>query len=195
MTRRSVFGNRERYAAEVAIRQLQLKEKIRSVQAFSIAGAKARKLAAAIAERDAALKSLEETVAEQNTQIEELRKLLDEAKFQSGILEQSYAKQLAEARDRANNAEKSVDDSQSRISELEVSEKALRSELGDAKSRLDMFGPEAGSIDEMLESFSQPKDQPTRHEMAAEVDPVDDPQPVEEMLAPDLMLTANRKKS
>ena len=178
----------------MATRQ-QLKGRTRPAPAFSIAGAKARKLSAVVAERDAALERLKETVTEQTSQIAELEKALADAKFQTGILEQSYAKQLSEARDRADCAEKCAYDRSERISELEAREKELSSELADAKSRLDLFGPEAGSIDEMLESFSKPKEQPHMDELTPEVDPDDDAKRLEEMLAPDLMFAAKRKES
>lgn len=152
-------------------------------------------LRAEIAERDAAIKSLEEKISEQNLRIEELSAALKDSEFKAGILEQSYAKQLTQARERAEAAEQSVTDQQDAVDELEKRAKSLSSELQDAKSRLDMFGPEAGSIDEMLESFSKPKEQSGIHRADDIVDAPFDSENTDELIAPELMLAAKRKSA
>ena len=167
--------------------------KFRTKSSDDVAKDATRKLRAVLDERDATIRQLEQTIAEHESQMNSLRRDLEQADFRTQTLEQSYATQLGEARDRAETAECSVAEQQTRITELELGHKKLKRDLDDAKSRLDMFGPEAASIDEMLASFSIPKEKPTipASETAAE-------EPLashsnDEMLAPDVMFSGKRK--
>jgi predicted nucleic acid-binding Zn-ribbon protein len=152
-----------------------------------------RNLNAAIEERDAVIGRHEETICEQQAHIESLRQALEQAKFKTGILERSYSTQLQEARERGVAAERSAGDQKLQIAELEASHKALTRELAEARSKLDLFGPEEASIDEMLTSFSTTREQPFRRDSEAQVDAPVDPQTLDEMLPPDVMLAGKKK--
>ena len=152
-----------------------------------------RNLNAAIEERDAAIGRHEQTITEQQAHIETLQKSLEQAKFKTAILERSYSTQLKEARERGAAAERSAGDQKQQIAELEASHKALTKELAEARSKLDLFGPEEASIDEMLASFSTTREQPFRRDSEAQVDAPADPQTLDEMLPPDVMLAGKRK--
>jgi chromosome segregation ATPase len=169
--------------------------KFRTGSAGSSASEEARDLTAAIEERDAAIASLERTLAEQQAHIETLRDAIERAKFQTRILEQSYSKQLGEARERADAAEHAVTELQSQSAELEKAHEQLTKELAEARASLDSFGREALSIDEMLASFEVPRDQPLAHDSGGEADAPMDPQAIEEMLAPDVMFAGKGKSA
>jgi chromosome segregation ATPase len=153
-----------------------------------------RKLRAAIQERDAAIAQLEKRISEHETHVESLRLELEQSGFKAQTLEQSYSTQLAEARERARMAEESIIEQQTRIVELEADYKITRRKLDDAQARLDMFGPEAASIDEMLASFSIPRERPGMFDGEAPDDAPVEPQSLEEMLAPDVMFSAKQKQ-
>lgn len=152
------------------------------------------RLGAAIEERDAAIGRLEQTIAEQTAQIETLRQELDQASFQTGILEQSYSTQLSEARERAAAAEQSVDDQQTRIAELETDQRELNSELAGARARLDtLSGSDAATIDELLAGCSSQREQRPLVNPEDTVDEPVDRQTLDEMLAPDVMFAGKSK--
>jgi len=153
--------------------------------------AKLRQIGSELAERDAALGRLEQTISDQKHQIESLRQAVKQAEFQNGVLEQSYAKQLSEARDRAAAAEQAMADQEAQIADLEIDRKAINDKLADAQSRLDMFGTEAASIDEILDSLASPTETSVARKSNATVET---PAPTnEEMLAPDVMFAGKRK--
>jgi chromosome segregation ATPase len=168
--------------------------KSRAERTRNDASDKVRRLGAAIEERDATIGRLEQTIAEQTVQIETLQQELDQANFQTGILEQSYSTQLSEARERAAAAEQSVDDQQTRIAELETDQRALDSELAGVRARLDTLGgSDAATIDELLAGCSSPEDQAPLIDPDDTVDEPVDPQSLEEMLAPDVMFAGKSK--
>jgi chromosome segregation ATPase len=153
----------------------------------------ARKLRAAIEERDASIRRLEQTISEQKAEIATLEQALKQANFKAGILEQSYSTQLREAREHAVAAEQATADQQTRIEELEAHHQELNKELAEARARLDLFGPDASSIDELLGRLSIPEEQVSAHDSDLLVDEPGDPQTPEEMLAPDVMFAGKGK--
>ncbi|MGD2167881.1 MAG: hypothetical protein PVF63_07205 [Gammaproteobacteria bacterium] len=154
---------------------------------------KTNDLAAAIADRDAAIGDLEQTISEQREEIAKLRAALEQADFRAETLERSYSTQLGEARDRAAAAEESASDRQTRISELEASHKVLSRELADARATLASFGSDAASIDELLESFSRPRERAVLHGTDGAIDAPVEPETLEELLAPDVMFAGKSK--
>jgi chromosome segregation ATPase len=170
-----------------------LTSKGRAEMAGTVSSDQARKLRAAIEERDAAIARLEQTISEQKAHIETLEHTLEQARFRTKIVEQSYSTQLREARERAVAAEQSITDLRSRIEELEADHKELDRELAGARARRESFGPDAASVDEFLESSSMPQEQTRLHDSDDVVDESVDPQMLEEMLAPDVMFAGKSK--
>lgn len=173
--------------------------------ASSVASDEEAKLRAEIEDRDAAIRRLEQTIAEQNAQISALEDALEQAKFQTGILEQSYSTQLRKARERAASAEKSIVDQGARTAELEVDVKKLNNELAEARAKLGSWTPDAASIDELLDGVSTPQkqtrlhdsddmaDNPDRSDVTDDAEDPDDPWTSEDMLAPDVMFAGKSK--
>ena len=118
---------------------------------------------------------------------------LEQEKFKIGILEQSYSTQLRDERERAAVAEQSIIDQQTRIEELEADHKDLTSELAGVRARLEPFGPDPASIDELLESSSIPQEQSCLHQSDETADESVDPEVPDEMLAPDAMFAGKSK--
>jgi chromosome segregation ATPase len=163
--------------------------------ARSLTSEEARNFTAAIEERDAAIAHLERTLTEQRAQVATLRDALERAQFKTRILEQSYSTQLAEARERAAAAERSAADQQTRITELEARHEELAQELAASRtSRASRESLEANavSIDEMLASFTVPRERPLAFDSEGAADAPSDSQAIEEMLAPEVMFAARR---
>jgi hypothetical protein len=59
-------------------------------------------------ERDAIIKRLEQTIAEERKNSATLRETVDNLRFKTETLERSYAKQLADARQRGTSAEQAL---------------------------------------------------------------------------------------
>jgi len=171
----------------------RIKGKAPAESAGNVSGDKTRELEAALKERDAAIDLLDQTISEQIAQIETLRQALEDAKFKSGILEQSYSTQLREARGRAAAAEQSLSDQQNLIQELESTRNELNKELSAARSRLDSFGRDEPSIDDLLESFTMSQETISPRRSDDLIDRSADPQTHEDMLAPDVMLAGKNK--
>ncbi len=161
--------------------------------ASDVSSDEARELRAAIEERDAAIERLEQTISELTAQTGTLQRSLDDAEFKTGILKQSYSTQLCEARERAEAAEQSITDQQTRIEELEADHKALNRELAGARARLDSIYPDEASIDELLDSFSMRQARTRAPRSDDLVDEPADQELPEEMLAPDVMFAGKRK--
>lgn len=164
-----------------------LKDKDHAEPAADESADEAGELRAAIEERDAAINRLEQTLADQIARIETLEQELEQAKFKTGILEQSYSTQLSDAREHAATIEKSMTDTQARNRELEAGYKELENKLAEANAKLDYFGPETESIDELLESSSVRDEQPNPQGSDEMIDAPIERETTEEMLAPDIM--------
>ena len=140
----------------------------------------------ALQERDEKISRLEQTVHDQNARIEALAQALEQAEFRAETLERSYATQLREARERTAVDEQSIAAQQSRIDELEADQKKISRDLQRARARLEPFGPDPASIDELLEG-PMPESQPITDDMVDAVDASVDSQTPEEMLSPDVV--------
>ena len=172
----------------------QLTAKIARPGADNGAAERIRELNAQIAERDAALATLEQTLAEQAEQLEVLRDALERSKYQTGILERSYATQLEEARGRADTAEASLAEQTERLSELEREQHRLANELEAARARLDMIGPtDAATIDDLLEQFSVPQPRTRERDRDERVEEPEEPGSLEEMLSADVMFAGKAR--
>ena len=145
--------------------------------AVRAAGDKSKKLQAAIKARDDEIERLEEVLAEEKAKIADLKSVAKQAEFQNEVLETSYAKQLEEARARADEAEQTVADQQAQLTEFEKANHMLTRELDSARARLDMICPDDGAtIDELLTSFAKPKTQTIAADKDSQVELAAEPQ-------------------
>ena len=165
-----------------------LKNAVRTEPTGNASTDEACELSAAIAERDAAIERLEQTVSEQRAQIETLEQALEQAKFQTGVLERSYSTQLRDAREHAASVEQSITDTQTWIQDLEADHTELNKKLAEANAKLDLFGSDSASIDELLESSSMPEEPARPHGSDEMIDEPIERQTTEEMLAPEVMI-------
>jgi hypothetical protein len=78
-------------------------------------------------ERDATIERLERSVAEERQHSATLRETVEEFRFKIGILDKSYAKQLADARQRAEAAERGLTEERARLAGIDTNhENTLR---------------------------------------------------------------------
>jgi hypothetical protein len=89
------------------------------------------------ARRDARIEQLERTLADEREHSASLRSSVNELRFQMDILEKSYAKQLEDARARADAADQRADDQQARIAELDGARQDAIQLLTEAKAEID----------------------------------------------------------
>jgi hypothetical protein len=88
-------------------------------------------------ERDEAIARLEREIEAERDNAAGLRKTIDEQSFRIEVLEQSYSKQLDDARARAEKAEAALAAEKTRASELEIQRDTLTSERDAARKELD----------------------------------------------------------
>jgi hypothetical protein len=150
------------------------------------------RLSAEIEARDTTIAALERTLAEHEAQIATLTHALEQEAFRTRILEQSYATQLAEARERAASAERLDGEQRARIAELEKSHAALTRQLAEARPTRDPSGPDAVSIDELLASFAAPRARLRADDPDAVPAVPTDRDSAEEMLPPQVMLAGKK---
>lgn len=168
--------------------------KFRAVAAASVAVDKTRRMRALIQARHSEIERLEQTITEQDAKIAGLKAELREAEFKAGVLEQSYATQLEEARSRAAAAEEALEAQHVHVAELESAHQTLTREFGHVKARLDSIFPDDGlTVDELLENFSTSARRSFAEDPDAQVDAPPDPRLLEEMLPVDVMFTRKRK--
>lgn len=87
----------------------------------------ARSASAVSDERDATVERLERAITEERQHSATLRTTIEDLRFQLDILERSYSKQLADARQRSEAAQGQVAELQARVTELEAAhEEAVR---------------------------------------------------------------------
>ena len=164
-----------------------IKDRLRAESAEGVSGDKSRRLAAELRIRDREIERLKGVIADKDNEIETFRQELRQAGFRYETLERSYSTQLEKARERADCAERSLIEQKEQFAELETSHKMLRRDFDAARSRLDMFGPEAASIDEIL-AASAPKAEPVeRIEPSEPAELTDTSESLCEMLDPGVM--------
>ncbi len=95
-------------------------------------------------ERDATIELLERTLADEREAAAALQKEFDALRFRLEVLERSYAKQLAEARERCAAAERAVADQQGRNATVEEELAATVRQLADAKDMVERLWASAG---------------------------------------------------
>jgi hypothetical protein len=89
------------------------------------------------ARHDARIEQLERTLADEREHSASLRSSVNELRFQIEILEKSYAKQLEDARARADAADQRADEQQVRIAELDGARQDAIQLLTEAKTEID----------------------------------------------------------
>src|SRR5262245_58276270 len=87
-------------------------------------------------ERDAAIQRLERTLAEERQIASKLREENDALRFKVQVLEKSYAKQLADARQKSELASKELDGHKSRLAELGSGAEDTLRMLADTRAEL-----------------------------------------------------------
>ena len=169
-----------------------LTDRFRPVPPEMIPVDKARRLLADLKARDAEIARLQDAGAELEATIETREQELQQARFKNETLERSYATQLQAARERAETAEAAAAEKEPRIKDLEIALKLLQRKFDDAQARLDMFGPETASIDELLAGstgaakapLSVVDDEPAEHAES---------QILGDMIDPSIMLVRTKK--
>lgn len=101
-------------------------------------------------ERDAAIERLERAVAEEREHAATLRNAVEDLHFKTEILEKSYSKQLADARERTRAAEQSLAERDARIVELESARKDTEQLLTEARAELERIVADRGRLDRPL---------------------------------------------
>ena len=121
--------------------------------------------------RDAAIERLERELAEQRSAAQALRQALDAAAFKAEVLEKSYAKQLADTRERLSAAERSVADKAAVLAALDGGhEDALRA-LNDARAEIKLLTAERDQLRKQIAQggFRERGQPPTRRPLTTEV--------------------------
>lgn len=156
--------------------------------------------------RDVTIERLERELAEEAEHTANLRKTIDELRFQAQTLETSYAKQLEDARSRIEMAEQASETEKARSAEIEKERDEALQDLKEAQARIERLsagadlmqsmnaGPavasradsEEMSIDAMLADASVAPD--SEKEEQPEQPSADLEEPAEDMLSPDLVL-------
>lgn len=102
--------------------------------------------------RDARIAELERLVAEEREHSAELRRAGDELKFQMDILERSYSKQLKDAREVAEAAEKSREELVVRVAELDQAREDSIELLTETRTEIDRLTAERDQLRRQLAS-------------------------------------------
>lgn len=137
-------------------------------------------------ERDAQVERLERAVAEERERSAALRTTIEELRFKTDILERSYSKQLADARQRGEAAERESADLRARLAELEAAHEDVKRQLTESASR-----DGSRTINELIgDAVWVPERRPAGYEEETVRAPEETP--AEEMIAPDLIFTNER---
>jgi hypothetical protein len=123
--------------------------------------------------RDATIEQLEREVAEQRTLATTLRESLDAATFKAEILEKSYAKQLAEARDKRAAIEAELKEKEEILANLGGGHEHTLRELADAMAVIKVLKSERDQLRKQIAQggFRQPSErtaQATRPPLAVD---------------------------
>jgi len=103
---------------------------------------------------DSAVARLERELAEERENSARLLSEIRELKFKTEILERSYAKQLQDARVRAESAEKSLNDQRTRNAELDALRNDAIELLKDTQTEIDRLTKERNQLHRQLTSKS-----------------------------------------
>lgn len=103
---------------------------------------------------ESAVERLERELAEERENSARLLSEIRELKFKTEILERSYAKQLQDARVRAESAEKSLNDQRTRNAELDALRNDAIQLLSDTQTEIDRLTKERNQLHRQLTSKS-----------------------------------------
>ena len=132
-------------------------------------------------ERDAQIERLERDLAEERGHSATLRTTIEDLRFKADILERSYSKQLADARERGEAVERESADLRARLAELEAAYEDLKRESTESPSR-----DSSRTINELIGGAGwTPERKPAGYE--EDIVPAPEETPAEEMIAPDLI--------
>lgn len=107
---------------------------------------------AANADLQATVERLERAIEDERQHSASLRSTVNELRFQAEILEKSYSKQLADARQTAEAAQSNVGEHLDRITELESERDAAIQMLADAKAKYDRLDAARNQVHQQLSS-------------------------------------------
>ena len=88
-------------------------------------------------ERDAVIERLERAIAQEREHSATLRRSLDELRFRTEILEKSYSKQLEDARQRGETAERELEEKKAELAALEAEHAEALRLLDQARGELE----------------------------------------------------------
>jgi RNase H-fold protein (predicted Holliday junction resolvase) len=163
-------------------------------------------------ERDERIKQLERLLAEERANAAGLRETLDGTRFKAEILEKSYAKQLADTRERTAALEKALADERAKVAELSSELENVNEQLKETRAELDHVcadrnlkrrpayarsGPmrydyveEGGTINELIANPTWARDRDRKEAQGHAEEQAAAPEaPAEDMLAPELVFT------
>lgn len=103
---------------------------------------------------DDAIERLERAITDEREHSAGLRATVDELRFKAEILERSYAKQLEDARRRADSAEQALTEQRARNAELDAAREDAVQLLTEAKAELDRLAHERDRFRRQLASRS-----------------------------------------
>ncbi len=120
--------------------------------------------------RDGVIKQLELELAEERKATATIREALDASTFKLEILEKSYAKQLAEVRDKLAATESELKEKEEILAGLGGGHEHTLRELSDALSVIKVLKAGRDQLRKQIAQggFRQPNDRPTRAPVAAE---------------------------
>lgn len=102
--------------------------------------------------RELKIERLERAIDDERRHSAELRATVDDLKFKMGILEQSYSKQLEDARKRSDAAESRIAEQGVRIAELDQARQDAIELLGETKTEIDRLTQERDQLRRQLAS-------------------------------------------
>lgn len=106
------------------------------------------------AELHATVERLERAIEDERQHSASLRSTVNELRFQAEILEKSYSKQLADARQMAEAAQSNVGEHLDRITQLESERDTAIQLLAEAKAKYDRFDSARNQVHQQLSSSS-----------------------------------------
>jgi len=107
--------------------------------------------------RDARIEHLEQALAEAQQRSAELQGEANELRFRTGVLEKSYAKQLVDARQRAEQAEQALTECRARLSELDELQGQAAKSIAHARGELERVSAERDRLRRALDPDYCPK--------------------------------------
>lgn len=137
-------------------------------------------------ECEAQVERLERDLAEEREHSAILRATIEELRFRADILERSYSKQLADARQHGEAAERESAELRARLAEIETAHEDVKRQLTESASR-----DGSRTINELIGDASWvPERRPARYE--EDIIRAQEETPAEEMIAPDLIFANKR---